>query len=221
AVRLGALLAMRHLQRPEVAMFLYESKPQLVLEAARAVYDVPISSAMSQLAALIAKSTIPKGAMRRALHANYRLGKLENAMALSEFASNTNFVPELRADAIELLGRWAEAPKRDLFLGLWRPLPEREARAAAITFRSEVPNLLKPGPEEVRLAGMQAAVRLGVDSIAPDLLHIFMSKSESAALRLEALRTLGAFKAPQLRDALQSAATEENPEIRKESSALQ
>jgi quinoprotein glucose dehydrogenase len=221
AVKLGALLAMRRLQKPEVAMFLYDSSPQLVLEAARAVYDLPINSAMTQLAALISKSTIPKGAMRRALHANYRLGKLENAMALSEFASNTNFLPELRADAIELLGRWAEAPKRDLFLGLWRPLPAREARAASITFRSEVPNLLQPGPAEVRLAGMQAAVRLGVDSISPELLQIFTNKHENADLRLEALHTLGIFKAPQLREALQSAATEENPEIRKEASVLQ
>ncbi len=221
AVRMGALLAMRHLQKPEVAMFLYESNPQLVLEAARAVYDVPIKSAMTQLAALIAKPTIPKGAMRRALHANYRLGKLENAMALSEFASNTNFLSELRVDAIDLLGRWAEAPKRDLFLGLWRPLAEREARAASITFRSEVPNLLKPGPTEVRLAGMQAAISLGVDAIAPELLQIFTNKEENATLRLEALRTLGALKAPQLREALQTASSDQNQDIRKEASALQ
>lgn len=221
AVRLGALLAMRRLQKPEVAMFLYESKPQLVLEAARAIYDLPINAGMSQLAALISKSTIPKGAMRRALHANYRLGKLENAMALTEFASNTNFVAELRADAIELLGRWSEAPKRDLFLGLWRPLPEREARAAAITFRSEVPNLLKPGPNEVRLAGMQAAVRLGVDGIAPELVKIVSDKEEPQPVRLEALRTLTALKAPQLRGALQAASADENPEIRKEARTLQ
>ncbi len=221
AVKLGALLAMRRLQRPEVALFLYESKPQLVLEAARAIYDLPIESAMTQLAALIAKPTIPKGAMRRALHANFRLGKLENAMALSEFASNTNFLSELRVDAIDLLGRWAEAPKRDLFLGLWRPMAERQARAASITFRSEVPNLLKPGPTEVRLVGMQAAVRLGVDAIAPELLHVFRTKDEPASLRLEALRTLSALKALQLREALQTAATDENAEIRKEASALQ
>jgi quinoprotein glucose dehydrogenase len=221
AVKLGALLAMRRLQRSEVALFLYESKPQLVLEAARAIYDLPINSAMTQLAALIAKPTIPKGAMRRALHANFRLGKLENAMALSEFASNTNFLAELRVDAIDLLGRWAEAPKRDLFLGLWRPLAERQARAASITFRSEVPNLLKPGPAEIRLAGMQAAVRLGVDSIAPELLQIFTDKEESTALRLEALRTMSALKALQLRDALQIAAADESPEVRKEAAALQ
>ena len=73
AVRLAALLAMRRLQRAELAMFLYESNPQFVVEAARAIYDLPINSAMTQLAAMINKPASPKGAMRRALHANYRL----------------------------------------------------------------------------------------------------------------------------------------------------
>src|SRR5262249_55257080 len=74
---------------------------------------------------------------------------------------------------------------------------------------------------EVRLAGMQAAVRLGVDSIAPELLQIFANKQEPAVLRLEALRTLSALKALQLREALQVADTDENLEIRKEGSALE
>jgi quinoprotein glucose dehydrogenase len=68
---------------------------------------------------------------------------------------------------------------------------------------------------------MQAAVRLGVESITPELLQIFANKEETAALRLEALRTMSALKALQLRDALQIASTDENPEIRKEAAALQ
>ncbi|HEV8543175.1 MAG TPA: PVC-type heme-binding CxxCH protein, partial [Verrucomicrobiae bacterium] len=210
AAKMGALLAMRRLQQPEVAMFLYESRPQLILEAARAIYDVPIAAGMPQLAAMINKPTIPKGAMRRALHANYRLGRLENAMALSEFASNTSFISELRADAIELLGRWPEGTKRDLFLGLWRPLPEREARAASIAFRSELPKLLRPGPEEVRLAAIQAATRLGVDSVAPELASIVTNRSEPAPLRVQSLRAIAAFKDPQLPTVLKALASEDN-----------
>jgi quinoprotein glucose dehydrogenase len=220
AAKLGALLAMRRLHRPEVAMFLYESQPQLVLEAARAIYDVPITNAMTQLAAMISKPTIPKGAMRRALHANYRLGKLENAMALSEFASNTNFLAELRADAIELLGRWAEGTKRDLFLGLWRPLPPREVRAASISFRSELPNLLKPGPEEVRLAAIEAASRLDVDAVAGDLVQIVTNKAETAKIRVTALKALEKFKDPRLSQVLSSISTDSNSELRKEASTL-
>ena len=221
AVRLAAVLAMRRLQKPEIAMFLYESRPQLVLEAARAIYDLPINGAMTQLASLINKPTAPKAAMRRALHANFRLGKLEHAMALSEFAANTNFVPELRADAIELLSKWAEPTKRDLFLGLWRPSAERDARAAAIAFRSEVPSLVKSGPQEVRLAAIDAAVRLDVDAATTELVDVFKNKSENSALRVESLRALGRFKYAGLGPLLKAAADDPDTEVRKAASSLQ
>ena len=221
AVRMAVLLAMRRLQRPEIAMFLYEGNPQFVVEAARAIYDLPITPAMTQLAAMINKPVSPKAAMRRALHANYRLGKLENAMALSDFAGNTNVLPELRADAIELLGRWGESGKRDLFLGLWRPLPERDARAASITFRSDVGSFLEPGPQQIRLAAIRAAVRLGVDSAGPQLFHIFTNRSEVSTLRVESLQALAALKAPSLGAALKFALTETDTEVRKAASSLQ
>ncbi len=221
AVRMAGLLAMRRLQRADIAMFLYDGHPQFVAEAARAIYDLPIASAMTQLAALISKPVIPKVAMRRALHANYRLGKLENAMALSEFAGNENVVPELRADAIDLLGRWAENTKRDLFLGLWRPLPERDARAASITFRSDVGDLLKAGPEQVRTAAIRAAVRLGIDSAGSQLFNIFTNRTEPAALRVESLQALAALKAPSLGAALKFAVTETDADVRKAASSLQ
>jgi quinoprotein glucose dehydrogenase len=220
SVRLAALLAMRRLQKPEVAFFLHESHPQLITEAARAIYDLPIQAGMSQLAAIINNPALPKAALRRALHANFRLGKLENAMALSEFAGNSASQPDLRADAIELLGRWSESPKRDLFLGLWRPLAERDARAASITFRSEVPALLQPGPAEVRLAAIKAAVRLEIDAVAPELARIFTNQTENTPIRAESLRALAALKSPSLGPALKFAATETDPEIRKAAGSL-
>jgi quinoprotein glucose dehydrogenase len=220
AVRLGALLAMRKLQRPEIAMFLYDQRPQLVLEAARAIYDLPIDSGLSQLAAMINKPAIPKAAMRRALHANYRIGKLENAMALAEFSATTSFLPELRADAIDLLGRWAQGTKRDLFVGLWRPVPEREARAAALTIRSELPGLLAAGALQVRVAAVEAAARLGIDTVAPELSQIFARTNEPPELRLASLRALADIKTPRLAESLKLALNDPHPPIRKFASSV-
>ena len=44
AVRMGVLLALRRLGDPEIARFLNDPDPRLVLEAARAINDVPIAS---------------------------------------------------------------------------------------------------------------------------------------------------------------------------------
>ena len=46
AARMGVLLALRRLGDPEIARFLNDPDPRLVLEAARAINDVPIAAAM-------------------------------------------------------------------------------------------------------------------------------------------------------------------------------
>src|SRR5262249_5818872 len=53
AVRMGVLLAMRRLQRGEVALFLHDADSALILEAARAINDEPINGGMADLAQLI------------------------------------------------------------------------------------------------------------------------------------------------------------------------
>lgn len=53
SVRLAAVVALRRQERPEVADFLADKDPWVVLEAARAVNDLPIVSALPKLAALV------------------------------------------------------------------------------------------------------------------------------------------------------------------------
>ncbi len=52
AVRMAVLLVLRRMEDPRIALFLKDKNPQLVLEAARAINDVPIAGAFSDLAAL-------------------------------------------------------------------------------------------------------------------------------------------------------------------------
>ena len=62
AVRLGILLALRRLADPHVGRFLDDADPRIVLEAARAIHDVPISAALPQLAQVIARFFQPVNA---------------------------------------------------------------------------------------------------------------------------------------------------------------
>src|SRR5205807_2375483 len=110
-VRMAAALAYRKLARPEVSQMLSDEDPKIVLEAARAIHDVPIESAMPLLAGLISRPNLPEFAMARVLNANFRLGKLENGIALSEYASRTNAPENLRAEAIGYLSLWGQPPQ--------------------------------------------------------------------------------------------------------------
>jgi hypothetical protein len=71
------------------------SRRQIVLEAARAIYDVPIVPALTKLAER-AKHTlkdVPDPVVLRILAANYRLGTIDNAQALVNVAVVTNSLP--------------------------------------------------------------------------------------------------------------------------------
>ncbi len=79
AVRMGVLLAQRRVQDGAIVDFLTDADPRLVLEAARAINDVPISPAMPTLAGLRLAPQAPVPLARRVLSAIYRLGRREDA----------------------------------------------------------------------------------------------------------------------------------------------
>src|SRR5205823_1617356 len=188
----------RKLAHPQIAAMVNGEDPAIVLEAARAIHDVPIENALPQLASLITKSNLSEFVMTRVLNANFRLGKLENGIALSEFASRTNAPENLRADAIRYLSMWGQPPSRDMLLGLWRALPPRDARGASLALRGDLEELLTRGPEAVRLAAIDAAKRLETFEVGGALFSILTNAQSSSALKVASLQALRQFKDPRL-----------------------
>src|SRR5262249_48709714 len=106
AVRLAALLAWRRLGSEAVAQFLNDKEPRLVLEAARAINDVPIPWAFADLAALGGRRGLAEPLLHRVLNANFRLGQAHNAAALAAVAARTDVPEGLRIEALRMLGEW-------------------------------------------------------------------------------------------------------------------
>src|SRR6185436_16741602 len=109
-------------QRAEVAQFLNDPEPKIVLEAARAINDVPIPEATLALAQKLPAAVwraeyhdtnMFAPVLRRAMNTHFRVGRKENASALALFAANENAPETLRAEALELLSLWAKPPGRD------------------------------------------------------------------------------------------------------------
>jgi len=228
SVRMSVLLAMRRLARPEVATFLYDPNPALVLEAARAIYDLPLESAFTQLAVLAGQPSrlaIQESAgfldaraavLRRSLNANFRLGKLENALALAEFAGRREFPEPLRAEALERLAQWGQPALRDPLLGLWRPAPPREVRPASLATRGELPAILKDAPDAVRIAAIHAAAALEISSVTPALFEIAVNPKLGSKLRTAALAGLGSLKDSRLAEAVAIAVVDPAEPLRQE-----
>ena len=131
-------------ERGEIALFLNDSDPALVLEAARAINDEPINGAMRDLAALIDRPTASEPLLRRVLNANFHLGTSASAKALATFAARADAPENMRVESLEELADWPQPSGRDRVVGLWRPV-------AAVRHRETATEALQPALDAAKL----------------------------------------------------------------------
>ena len=199
AIRTGALLALRRLRSPEVARFLSDKNPQLVLEAARAIHDAPIPAAYPQLVKLLDQPTMSAPLARRAVNAAYRLGTRAAADALGHLASRTESDEAARLDALDALAQWNVKLGRDRVLGIVVPLaPIRGADAARLACAGVSHFILANAPDAIRAAMADTCAALNDASAEVELGKLLDDTKASGATRASALRALAAIKSPLL-----------------------
>ena len=133
SVRLGAIVALRRLHAPEVSVFLNDSDPIVVAEAASAIHDdESIPAALPALAACLGQPTgAHERTLRRAISAATRLRTAENAVRVAEFAQDETQPMPLRLLALNQLQTWPQPPNLDSVEGHYRPLESVDPTAIA------------------------------------------------------------------------------------------
>jgi quinoprotein glucose dehydrogenase len=213
AARMGVLLALRRLGSEQVALFLDDSDPRLVVEASRAIHDEPIAAALPQLASLITRSTQDDALLRRVLNANFRLGTPESAAAIAAFAARSDAPEAMRLEALDMLARWARPSNRDRVLGMWRPLDERPAADAAAALKANLAGVFT-GPDKVRSTAAQVAAGLGISEVIPELRSLLNDKAQPPQSRAAALTALVSLKFEELEPAARQALADDQPAVR-------
>jgi quinoprotein glucose dehydrogenase len=164
SVRLASLLAMRKLGLSQVAIFLDDGDPALVVEAARAINDVPIEGAQGEaigaLAGILSNPALPEKALLRAINANFRLGEPGNAEALAAFAARQDVPEGLRVEALRALADWEKPPGRDRVVGVWRPLPPRRLDAVQPVLGTPLEALLRDRSEGIKVQALRTVKAL-------------------------------------------------------------
>ncbi len=203
AVRIAAVVALRRMKNNEVGVFLKDSDPLVISEAAHAVNDDSMTGAMPQLAALIGQtdrlitlstgtrnSPGPRdGILRRVLNANFRIGTPAAAEALAKFAARADVPEARRIEAFQMLGDWAKPSNMDRVAGLYRPLAPRDPEPAAIALRFIMPALMSNAPSPIRIAALKTCDSLGLKNVA-DLIGIVKDPRVNDELRVQALKNL-------------------------------
>lgn len=201
--RMGVLLALRQLEHPGVGEFLNDPSDAVAVEAARAVYDNRVESAMPALAAILdqklTKDRAIEPLMRRAIEANVLLGNPESVWRLVAFAARADVAPAWRLLALERVEGWNQPLKREGVWGNWADLPARPEAdvdeavhsgiAAVLAASAGAPELLlKARLLEARfvLSSSQLAERLGDESTDPpyrvSLLNELLRREPAQAL---------------------------------------
>ncbi len=217
AVRLAAVLALRRLKSSTIAEFLTDPDPLIIREAALAINDEPIPTALPALAALTGKPVANEATMLRALNAHFRLGTSADATALANYAVRPEAPAQLRAEALTLLTLWSQPPARDRLVGIYRPLAEKNRPTTAVIAALE-PHLARlltgASPESVKSATITALVKLKLASASANLLTLVVNAAEPLDVRVAALRALHQLGAAQLGAAIEVALMAKEPELR-------
>lgn len=219
SVRLGVLLAMRRWSDPKIARFLTDGDLDIVVEAARAIHDLPIAEALPALAQLADQPLDSEPLLRRVMNANYRLGQVEGATRIAKLAASTRTSEALRLEAIAELMEWAQPPVLDRVTNEHRPLAARDATPVRGAVQSALGSLLA-GSEKVRTEGVKLAAKYGITEVGPELAKLLADKEQSSKVRVESLKALGALKSPLLPSAVDTGLKDNDPPLRSEARRL-
>jgi quinoprotein glucose dehydrogenase len=220
SVRMGALLALRRLKHAGTAEFLADSDPLIVVEAARAINDLPIPDATARLASLLGKPTRDLALLIRVINANFRLGAPEHAQALASLAADSSAPAAMRAEAVAALADWENPSPRDRVMNVWRPLPARAGDPARQAIQASLGKLLAD-QEPIAVAAAEAVAKLDMKDAALALYQLLArGDAVGAKVRIAAMQALGDLKDPKLGDVVKPALKDKNKEVRKAAQRL-
>ncbi len=215
AVRMGAVLALRRMQHEGVSAFLADADEFVVTEAARAINDDGgIPEALPSLAALLDVTSFEnEPLLRRAISANLRVGGDADAGRLAAYAAQADAPAAMRAEAIAVLGVWAEPSTLDRVDGAYLGPVHRAATAAqeAVTPLAEM--LLADEAAAVREAAAGAVARLHIDG-AGAYLADRLRMDDSEEVRAAALQALLDIPEADHAGAVRQALADESADVR-------
>ena len=215
AVRLGAVVALRRLALPGLAVFLKDPDPLVVVEAARAIHDLPVPEAIPALATLISQPNLSDAALRRAISANFRLGAKTHAEAVAAFAGNPLSDERLRIEALTELDQWNAPDPLDRVTNEYRPLGKRDVDIASIA-QPWLAAYLAATPK-LQEAAIKLGMRHGISEIQPFLMEILKdTKNSLASSRVMALNGLQSMKSPELASSVEVALKDTDSSVRSE-----
>jgi quinoprotein glucose dehydrogenase len=195
SLRLAAILVLRKMQHPDIALFLKDNDEYLVTEVARAINDDwSIEAALPQLAAMLNEERFTsEPLLRRAINACLRVGGDTQLNHLLAFAQRTSVSANLRAEALATISTWHSPSVLDRVDGRYRGEIERDIAPIREKVIAQMDALLKVQEPTVLVAVVNMLNNLGIAQYNSNL-DKFLSTNKDAEVRSAALDALVSLK---------------------------
>lgn len=215
AVRIAAVVALRRMEHPGIAVFLQDADEFIVTEAARAINDdLSIKGALPALGNLLATTHFTNEALlRRCINANLRVGTPQAIELLVGFAAKEEAPAKMRAEAIDALSTWVKPSVVDRVDGRYRGVIERNAEEARQKTGDALTKLLTNKDATVRLSAVKAVSKLGIQQGAPVLMALLKTDKEPT-VRAQSLKALASLGYAQIGDAIKLAIADKEKAVR-------
>ena len=215
ALRIAAVVALRRMRHVGVARFLQDEDPFIVAEAARAINDDgSIPDALPALAHVLEQDRFKNEALlRRAINACLRVGGEAELQLLADYAMRQQAPEAMRAEALLTMAVWNKPSVLDRVDGRYRGPVSRNMSLPREIKESVIPQLLADRSTQVQQAAAEAAGRLQIKEVVPQLQQIFQ-KSRKTESRIAALQALHRLKADGLESLMRQALNDQAESVR-------
>ncbi|HSU67656.1 MAG TPA: HEAT repeat domain-containing protein, partial [Tepidisphaeraceae bacterium] len=217
-VRLGAVVALRRLKSPQVALFLADRDELVATEAARAIHDdYSIPEALPALAQSLGRPGVKSEAFaRRALNANLRVGGAPQVDRLIQYATDERNPSAMRVEAVEILANWEQPVVNDRVEGWYRTWPQRSGMGLRKALDSQLPSLVASKDPEVARAATGLIEKLGIKTDDSIFARWVADSEKPATSRVAALHLLAVRHYSKLQKSINIALASKEPALRSE-----
>jgi quinoprotein glucose dehydrogenase len=215
ALRIAAVVALRRMRDPGIAVFLKDKDEYIVTEAARAINDdLSIEEALPALGDALNDPRFRNEALlRRAISANLRVGSEKSMQNLVNYCVRTAGPLEMRVEAIEALSTWIRPSVLDRVDGRFRGEVTRDPGPVRNRAARPLIQLMNGREKPIRLSAVRAVGKLRIAAASKPLFTSLKSDAD-ADVRAEALRSLAEMEDARSGDAIKIALEDREKSVR-------
>jgi quinoprotein glucose dehydrogenase len=237
-VRLSGALALRQKSSKKIAGYLSDDSPNIMLETARMIHDLPVQDALPELAQLHSTRSkwIPKFAAKENIssgtpdlvsmlfwiyHANYLTGQSENLNALIEAVSDTSLPETMRDACLNWIKSWT-SPDEQFSINRKTHLPQpRNKNLSNLILKKVAKNWLQSSNSNQQMMMLEYAEAFDWKEFQPSVLSLFRQFNAKPELRGTALNLLSTWQAPHFESLINEALVSNSALLRKEAILIQ